>query len=61
MGQKVRVLLDRVDRAQRRLQFSILDEPQADQAPQQYKKFKKQKPAAKPAKSKGRGKKRKGR
>ncbi|MHB1022427.1 MAG: ribonuclease R family protein [Acidobacteriaceae bacterium] len=62
MGQKVRVLLDRVDRTQRRLQFSILNEPQADQTPQQYKKFKKQKPAATATKrkTKDRSKKSKG-
>ena len=50
MGQRVRVLLDRIDKMQRRLQFAILEEPStAHPRPSQdgeYKKFKRQKSTA---------------
>ncbi len=66
MGQRVRVLLDRIDKLQRRLQFAIIEEPStAAPRPSQdgeYKKFKRQKSTAatksrKSAKAAARGKK----
>ncbi|HEX3436631.1 MAG TPA: VacB/RNase II family 3'-5' exoribonuclease [Pseudacidobacterium sp.] len=70
-GQKVRVVLDRVDANERRLQFSILDDGTSDQAgpklikklqkPQRQKKSKRsmQQQAAKPRKFSGKKKRRK--
>jgi ribonuclease R len=44
IGDRLRVILDRVDEVERRLQFSVLDEPQTTSTPRPKKK---QKPAAK--------------
>jgi ribonuclease R len=46
IGDRLRVILDRVDEVERRLQFSVLDEPQSSQPTRQGKQ-KKQKDAAK--------------
>jgi ribonuclease R len=68
MGQRVRVLLDRIDRQQRRLQFALVPEAAAAMGgtPRKVKKTKEKKSAAGPerrtkVKARGRGKKGKGR
>ena len=42
MGQRVRVLLDRIDSVQRRLQFSLIEDENSPTAPQRVQKEKKQ-------------------
>ena len=56
MGQRVRVLLDRIDRQQRRLQFALVEEPAAvvTKAPRKEKTAKKAEKAKRPGQKKAR-------